>query len=390
MKKKFNINIFGSTGEIGSKSINIINRFYNPIKINLLVANKNYKKLIIQSKLVKPKYVCLLDHTKYDLIKKSLKKYKTKIIHPLELKEFLKKSSSDMTLLSISGYNALNYLLPIIKNTKLLGIVNKECIVSAGHLFKGLSKKFNTNIFPIDSEHYSLFNYFNTFKNNEYKEIKNIFLTASGGPFYNIKNKNFSVNRALKHPKWKMGYKNSIDSSTLANKCLEIIEAHYLFNIPYDKIKIAIHPQALVHSIIEFKNNTSIMNYFYHDMSIPISNFLTYGIKDNQFKVLNKKFNFKLNDKLFFDKPKALKYPILTTFYNLNKNSPINVIKFNCANEIAVELFFKKIINFKDINKFIDKSLSIDLHSKVNTIDSIIKYHNKYVKLLQSNFNMYK
>ena len=387
--KNYSLNIFGSTGEIGSKSINIINKYYNSIKINLLVANKNYKKLIHQTNLIKPKHICLLDNTKYEIMLRLVKSKKTKIIHPNDLIKFLNKNYSNITLLSISGYNALNYLLPIIKNTKILGIVNKECIVSAGHLLKSLSKKFNTDIFPIDSEHYSLFNYFNSTNNLNHSNIKSIFLTASGGPFYKKNNKNFSVLKALKHPKWKMGYKNSIDSSTLTNKCLEIIEAHYLFNIPYEKLKIIIHPEALVHSIIEFNNSTSIMNYFYHDMSIPISNFLKYAIKNKGQDIYKKKYNFKLKNRLDFDKPKISNYPILKTFYNLKKNNPINVIKFNCANEMAVELFIKKMINFRDINKFIDKSLSLDLHSKVNTINNIIKFHNEYAKLLQSNFYMY-
>ena len=390
MKKKI-INIFGSTGEIGSKSISILLKNFNFYKINLLVANKNYKKLIYQAKLLKPKYICLLDKSKNSLLKKSLKNIKVEIIEPDKLYNYIYKSSSDITLISISGYNALNYLLPIFKNTNLIGMVNKECIVSAGHLFNKLCKKYKTQIFPIDSEHFSLFQYINISKFKNIK-TKNIYLTASGGPFYKDKKNqisNKSVKEALNHPKWKMGYKNSIDSATLVNKCLEIIEAHYLFNLPFEKLKIVIHPEALIHSIIEYKNYTSIMNYFYHDMSIPLYNFFSYANKVYKYNLNNETFAFKMKETLNFDNPDDKKFPILKIFNKLDKSNPLEVIKFNCSNEFAVDLFVKKRIKFSEINKIIEKSLSIDLKSRFNTISSILDFQQKYLKKLQYKFKKY-
>ena len=195
-----NINIFGSTGNIGTKTLSIIKNNFPFIQVNLLLANKNYKKLLTQVKLFKPKYVCLNDNIKLPLLKKKLVNYRTKIILSCDINEYLYKSKTELTILSISGYNSLNYLEAILFNTNNLGLVSKECIVSAGHLLKKFSKKNSTKIFPLDSEHYSL-NYLFSNKNFQYN---NVYLTASGGPFltYNLKSlEKITFKQAIKHPK---------------------------------------------------------------------------------------------------------------------------------------------------------------------------------------------
>jgi 1-deoxy-D-xylulose 5-phosphate reductoisomerase len=233
------INIFGSTGIIGDKSLKLISKLFPKIQINLLVANNNYNKLIKQCNLYSPKYVCIKNSIYINKIKNNINN-KIKIIEYKNLNIFLKTKKSEITILSISGYQALDYFESILKNTKFLGLVNKETIVSIGHLFRNSNFKKNTIFFPLDSEHFSLFDFFSNNK-TDLNKVKKIYLTASGGPFlnYNIKQlRKVKFGQAIKHPKWKMGYKNSIDSATLANKCLELIEAHYLFNIPYKKTKI--------------------------------------------------------------------------------------------------------------------------------------------------------
>ena len=381
MKKKYNINIFGSTGNIGTKSLKILSKYFPLIEINLITANNNYKKLIKQCEVYKPKNVCIFDNSKIDLLKKNINSKLTKIIKYSEINDFLKLNQTNISILAISGYNALRYLPNILSNTEHLGVVNKECIVSGGHLFKKLNKK--NKIFPLDSEHYSIGNILN--KNNR-KNYKKIYLTASGGPFLNKNFKNPTFKQVINHPKWKMGYKNSIDSATMANKCLEIIEAHYLFNIPFEKLDIIIHPEALVHSIIEYKNYDSIMNFFYHDMFIPIYNFLTFSSSSNNFGNINNKFNFLNNFNLSFYKPNRKKYPVFDIFNNLDKTNPIELIKFNCANEFAVNLFIKKKINFNNIHKIITDSLSLDFVMNTNDVRSIIKFQNEYIKKLESKF----
>ena len=374
------INIFGSTGEIGSKSLSIIKKYFPSIKINLLSANKNYQKLITQSIIFQPKYVSINDKSKILFLKKKLNKYKIKILYSDELKDYLKKSKSDLSILAISGYNSINFLKEIFINTKHLGLVNKEAIVSAGHLFKKLININKVSIHPLDSEHYSIHNYFKkNYKNND-TLIKNIFLTASGGPFLKTNLKKFSkinFTEATKHPKWKMGFKNSIDSATLANKSLEIIEAHYLFNIEYNKLKVVIHPEALVHSIIEHHDLTSEFNYFFPDMFIPIFNFFNNFVKD-KVVVKNKFYDFNFNSTLNFQEVDFSRYPVYKIFTEINKSSHQEIIKFNIANELAVDKFKVGNIKFNEIHLFISKCLSFNFTHETNSINDVVNFHKNY------------
>ncbi len=375
-----NINIYGCTGQIGQKTLNIIKKYFPQLKINLLCANSNVSLLLKQIKIFKPNYIYLDNQN-------AAKKIKSKLPNQIELlsfndlKNYLKKSNSDYSILAVSGYKSLYYLEDIVNNTKNLGIVSKEAIVSAGHLFRK-KKYFNkTNIFPLDSEHFSLFENFKSI--NCFKNINKVIITASGGPFYkkNFKSlKNIKFQEAIKHPKWKMGYKNSIDSATLVNKCLEVIETHYLFNIPYNKIDVLIHPQALIHSIVQKDNFTISLNMFKNDMSIPIINFLS---KSNNFKKIN-------NNKLFssyvdfnFMEVNNNNFPIYKYFNNLDKTNPSNLIKFNVGNELAVNLFKNNIIKYTDIYKIIKKVGSLNLYSSLNNIKDVIKYHEQIEKKIK-------
>ena len=244
----------------------------------------------------------------------------------------------------------------------------------------------NGNIFPIDSEHFSVYEYFTNL--NSLKNFNNIILTASGGPFlykkYNTL-KNVTFSKATKHPKWKMGYKNSIDSATLVNKCLEIIEVHYLFNIPFDKIKIIIHPEALVHSIIEKNNYVTNLNLFKNDMNIPINNFL----RLSNMHTLNKLDELSLSNysQLKFNEVNYDIFPIYKYFNNMDLYDPSLLIRFNVGNEYAVNLFKKKLIKYKKILKIIKKVCSLDLKYRLNTIKDIIKYHEDLEKLIKIKFN---
>ncbi len=364
------INIFGSTGIIGSKALNIINSYFPEIKINLLCSNTNVKKLIRQVEIYSPKYVYLNDTTKINFLKKNISK-KIKVLNFEELKSYLISSKSVYTLLAISGYKSLNYLEYILINTQSLGLVSKEAIVSAGHLFKKFNKKFKNKIYPLDSEHFSIFENIN----NNKSILNKIILTASGGPFLGREYqslKNISFLDASKHPKWNMGYKNSIDSATLVNKCLELVEAHYLFDLSFEKLDIVIHPESQIHSIFEYNNYIYNMIAFQNDMLIPIYHFLNQKLKkslnENKFKIPN-------NSSFNFHRVKDQEFPIYKFFNNLDKSNPSNIIKFNVANEYAVNLFKNKYIKYTEIIKIIIKITSINMEYKLNNIKDIIKYH---------------
>ncbi len=375
-----NINIYGSTGIIGKKTLELIDSNFPNLKINLLCAKSNSKLLKKQIIKFKPKYAFLDEINKF--AKYNYKINKTKILNFEELLSYLKSSKSDFSILAISGYKSLYFLDSIIQNTNNLGIVSKEAIVSAGHIFKKKKYFIKTNIYPLDSEHFSLHEFFKKKEINN--SIKNIILTASGGPFYKkkfstLKNINFS--QAIKHPKWEMGYKNSIDSATLVNKCLELIEAHYLFDIPFEKLKILIHPEAIVHSIVEYDNFVTHFNLFKNDMKIPLLNFLNSSslksIKKNNVLFLKK------YETLDFQDVKNEIFPIYKFFLKIDKKRPENIIKFNIGNEFAVNLFKNKKINYTDIYKIIKKVTSLNLYSSVNTIKGIIKYHEEIENKLQ-------
>jgi len=371
------INIYGSTGTIGTKSLHLIKKYFPNIKINLLVANRNINLILMQIKIYKPKYVYLENEILSESLKKKLLNNKTILIKKNKLKNYLLNSNSNLSILAISGYNSLKYLEEIIENTDHLGLVSKEAIVSAGHLFKSLKIFSKTNLFPLDSEHFSLFNLFNN--NFAHNNIKKLYLTASGGPFLGRKFstlKNISFKEATNHPKWDMGYKNSIDSATLVNKCLEIIEAHYLFNIPYDNIDILVHPQSIVHSMILKNNFVYNMSLFKNDMSIPLINFLSISNKTKNYSsIFDKRLSYNFNEKFTFTKVKNNEFPIYKFFKSLNKENPINIIKFNIANEYAVNLYKNKKINYTDIYKIIKKIVSLNLYYSTKNIKDIIKYH---------------
>ena len=366
-----NINIYGSTGIIGSKTLKILNDYFPKIKINLLCADKNVNKLIKQINLYSPKFVYLNNKKKLSILKKNINST-TKILDYNELVYYLKETKSDLSLLAISGYKSLNYFEIILKNTHSLGLVSKETIVSAGHLFNKYNKSIKNKIFPLDSEHFSIFNYLN--KNN-IDDLAKLTLTASGGPFLGKKYSslsNISFKKASSHPNWKMGYKNSIDSATLSNKCLELVEAHYLFNLPFEKLNVIIHPQSKIHSIFEYKNYIYNMIAFYNDMTIPIYHFLN---QDQNSTLKYNKFSLVKNSEYKFMDVKFSEFPILKLFNEMDKYEPTNIIKFNVANEFAVNLFKNNIIKYTDIYKIVAKITSLNLNYKLKSIKDILEYH---------------
>jgi len=380
-----NINIFGSTGVIGSKSIDVIRNYFPQLKIDLLLASNNAKKLINQANKIKPNAICLKNTKKLDYYKSKINPI-IKIIDYENLSNYLRHNKTNASILSVSGNAALEYFEDICINTNQLGLVNKECIVSCGHLFKKLLKKHEVKIFPLDSEHFSIYNLLNQ-KNTSLKNFYKIFLTASGGPLLNYSKKqihNVNFKEVINHPKWKMGYKNSIDSSTLANKCLELIEAMYLFQISMKDLDIVIHPEALVHSIIEYNDSTSIFNYFYNDMTIPILNFLSH-ITNKKLTKINK-FKINKNFKLNFIEVDKNKFPIYNIFKDIEYKKPQQVIKFNAANQYAVELFQKNMIKYIQMPKIIEKSISYELNASINSIGSIIKYEKEFNKIIKRDY----
>ena len=374
MKKT--ISILGSTGSIGLSALKVVEVKRKLFNVNILLANKNLKLIIQQIKKYRPKYFVVGDYSVFLKINKKYKFKYCKILNKLDY-ECLKKKN-DITISAIPGIAGLKPTLEFIKISKKLLIANKESIVCGWDLIKKKAKKNRTKIIPIDSEHYSLYK---LLKKNNIKDIKKLYITASGGPFLNYKLnkfKNITPAQALNHPKWKMGKKISIDSATLMNKILEIIEAQRLFNIPKNKLDILIHPNSLVHAIAELKNG--LFEFIYHETSmiIPISNAIFDGnLTINDFYKKKNKID---ETNLIFKKVDKKRYPLIKLKNIINQNSSFPII-INASNELVVDEFLKGKIPFLAIPKIIMSVLkdrnfkknNILNHSKLNQIIRIDK-----------------
>ena len=376
MKKK--IVILGSTGSIGKSTLEVIKKDKKNFEVVLLTANNNYKKLVNQAKFFKAKNVLINNKKYYEKIKLLLKKEKTKVFYgsiPLEKIIFTK---IDYTMSSIVGLAGLQPTIDAIKISRCVAIANKETIICGWNVLSKYVKKFKTKIFPVDSEHFSIMELTKSFTD---KDIEEITITASGGPFLNTpikKLKNIKPHQAIKHPNWKMGKKISVDSANLMNKVFEVIEAFKLFNFDKKKYKIIIHPQSVVHSIIRFRNGLTKMILYKADMKIPISNIL-YN-KNNIYMYKKKDNKINLNN-IDFKKVDHKKFPsvnFIDKCLNLGQSTPIIV---NAANEVLVNLFLEEKVKFLDIvstiNKiFKDKEFNKYAKRKPNSVRDIIKIDN--------------
>ena len=373
MKKK--ICILGSTGSIGKSTLEIISKNRNDFDVILLSGNSNFRLLISQAKKFKPKYIYSSNFYLTKKIKYFCNKNKIIIINDLNL---LKQIKFDITIAAISGIAGLLPTLNIIKFSKKILIANKESIICGWKFINKELKKNNCSFVPIDSEHFSILN---LIENKSINSIKNIFLTASGGPFFgkNINLKKVTPLQAIKHPNWKMGKKISIDSATLMNKILEVIEASLIFNLPINKFKIIIHPESLVHAIVQFKSGLSSMLYYKNDMKIPITN----SLYKNFNNLPNKQdFDKKYFQKLSFYKPNFKKVPPLKILQSKEILNETGFTLINVVNEILVERFLKKKILFSDIVKellnilYSKTVLNYLKNKKINKIDDVFSVCN--------------
>ena len=359
MKKK--ICILGSTGSIGQATLEIISKNKNDFDVVLLSGNNNFKLLISQAKKFKPKYI----YSNNFYFKEKIKFFcENNKIHFIEDLFLLKKVKFDITIAAISGIAGLIPTINIIKFSKKILIANKESIVCGWKFILKELKKYHCHFTPIDSEHFSIFN---LIKNKDLDSIRYIYLTASGGPFFGKKinlNK-VTPNQAARHPNWKMGKKISIDSANLMNKVLEVIEASLIFNLPINKFKVIIHPQSLVHAIVEFKNGLSSMLYHYNDMKIPIAN----SLYNNFYNYQSIDQNFFFQKKLTFNDTNFKKNPSLKILKLKNILNENGFILINAINEILVKRFLENKITFTDI---VNKLLGI-LNS--NLVKNYLKNH---------------
>ncbi len=348
-----NVSILGSTGSIGLNSLLIFSKKKNLFSINILAADKNYKLICQQINKFKPNVFVVNDTKVFKKVEKKFRHKKVLILNNISDKKTDFKKS-DITVAAIPGIAGLKPTIEMIKKSRKILLANKESIVCGWNLIKKAALKNKTKIVPVDSEHFSIMK---LLEKDKLKEIRKIYLTASGGPFLNYKVsalKKVKPQEAIKHPKWKMGKKISIDSASLMNKMFELIEAQKLFSIPKNKLDVVIHPESLVHAIIELENG--LYKFIYHETSmiIPLANaifesklnikeflnFKSTSDKNNIYKSLNFK---KVNNKIF---------PIINLKNRINEHNSTPII-INAINEILVDQYLKQKLPFASFYKLI-------------------------------------
>jgi len=355
-----NIGILGSTGSIGKQSLDVIAKHQDKFNVKFLAANSAVDSLIEQCIKYKPEYVCIYDESKYTYLKKNCNIRNILTAHE-GLIELCEISNIDMILNAIVGYRGLEPTIKIIESGTDIALSNKESIVQAGHIVIELAKSNNVNIFPIDSEHSALWQ---CLSGERKSQIKKIILTASGGPFRTLATSEFdniTIEQALNHPNWSMGNKISIDSATMMNRGFEMIEAYWLFNVKPEQIQIVVHPQSIIHSMIEYIDGSIKAQLSTPNMRIPIQYAFSYP---DRYEL--PEFNFDITEfaNLEIHDVDMKKFSCIKLAYDAIKKGGSFPVVLNVANDLAVELFLNKKIKFNQIPEIIKDAM--DSHNKIN------------------------
>ncbi len=381
MKKK--ISIFGSTGSIGLNTLKIVSHLKNQFEVVFLTCNKNARLLIEQIKIFKPKAVCVVDKNAYEEVKNQINLSDVKVLFGREgLLELAKRNDVDIMLNALVGASGMEPTLCALESGVDVALANKESLVMAGDIITKAMQKTGASIFPVDSEHSAIWQ---IIKGEKIDDIQRIILTGSGGPFRtrSIETfKNITVEEALNHPNWDMGNKITIDSATMMNKGLEVIEAYWLFGLEPNNISIVIHPQSIIHSMIEMKDGSIKAQMGVPDMKIPIQYALTHP---EHVQASWERLDFFNCGDLTFEEPDLEKFPLIKVAYKALKLSGTASAALNLANDYSVYRFLNQEIEFNNISIINESALddhpwiqNPDLEDINNLNDWIKNYVNNY------------
>ena len=350
-----NISILGSTGSIGVNALNVIDNLNDKFNVKALSAYKNSNLLVKQTKKYNPEIIAIVDSSKVDYVKDSLKGSGVSVLHGREgLLELSSRSDVDIMFNSLVGSSGMQPTINAIRSSVDVALSNKESLVMAGDIINNEKNKSGAKIFPVDSEHSAIFQCLHGEPDNS---LKKIILTGSGGPFLERPLDSFDTitkEEALNHPKWNMGNKISIDSATMMNKGLEYVEALWLFGINTDQLDIVIHPQSIIHSFVQFIDDSYKAQLGVPDMKVPIQYALSYPERmHNNFGTLN----FSEINQFTFSIPDMNRYPCLQLAIDLVQEGGNSVPIMSIANDHVVELFLNDRISFIDIPKTIEKTV---------------------------------
>lgn len=366
MKKT--INILGVTGTIGQNTAELINENPDKYSVESVIAQKSADKLNELARSLKAKKAVIVDETKYSELKSLLSGSGVEAVSGNDAMLDAASQKVDLFISSAVGFCALEPTIAAIRAGSNIGLANKECLVCAGDLLMNEVKKSGVKLIPIDSEHNSIFQVFDF---NRPEEVEKITLTASGGPFRNFSAEQLASvtpQMAVKHPNWNMGAKISVDSATLMNKGLEVIEAYYLFPISKQQIDVLVHPQSIIHGLVSYKDGSQLAGLSFPDMKIPISLSLSYP---ERLKTNSKRIDLSEIGSLTFEKPDYNKFKCLDlarTALQLGAKAPIAL---NAANEIAVDSFLKDRISFVQIAYLVEMVLEKIISSGKNSVNSL-------------------
>ncbi|MDU2489287.1 MAG: 1-deoxy-D-xylulose-5-phosphate reductoisomerase [Clostridium celatum] len=385
-----NISILGATGSIGTQTLDVIRNSEGKINLIGITANSSVDKIKEIIGEFEPKYVAMMDENSSNIIEEFCNKEypNIQVFNGIDgLVKIATLEEIDTVVTSVVGMIGLRPTIAAIEAKKDIALANKETLVVAGELVMNKAKENNVKILPVDSEHSAIFQSLSGYKN---KDINKILLTASGGPFRGktIDDlKDVTVKEALKHPKWNMGQKISIDSATLMNKGLEVIEAHFLFDCDYDNIEVIVHPQSIIHSMVEYKDASVIAQLGSPDMRLPIQYALNYPEREG---MIAKPVNFYELGALTFEKPDLETFKCLRFAYEAGKIGGLAPTILNGANEEAVALLLKEKIKFLQIAEIIEECMCVFKENYYDelTLDNIIELDKKVREYIRTKWEL--
>ena len=347
-----NVVILGSTGSIGKNALNVIRNLRHKYKAVGLSANSSWELLAEQVNEFKPENVSLVDGQHIDKLKSKLTGNHVQVLNGDDsVRKMVSGENVDIVISAIVGAAGLPAALEVIKNGKTLALANKEALVMAGSLVMSMADEKGVKVLPVDSEHSAIFQALSAGRRSE---VKKVIITASGGPFYDHPEEKLSdvtVEEALNHPTWRMGRKITIDSATLMNKALEIIEAKWLFNLDTTQIEVIVHPGSIVHSLVVFCDGSVIAQMGMPDMKVPIQYALTYPDRENGD---TEPLDLAKLGSLVFKEPDMKKFPALRLGFEAAEKGGTMGATLNAANEVAVQAFLDEKIKFTDIVKTVE------------------------------------
>jgi len=365
-----NISILGSTGSIGVQTLDVVRKNPDCYNVKALSCNTSIDKVLEQINEFKPDHVAVWSEEAYKEIKRKLNQSEIQIHLGMEgLVTISTLSDVDVLVTSVVGNIGLKPTIEAIKCGKVIALANKETLVTSGQIIMPLLQKYGSKIIPVDSEHGAIFQ---CLQGNDYRSIKKIILTASGGPFRGLTSdvvKNKRAIDALKHPKWNMGRKISIDSATLMNKGLEVIEAKWLFGVEPDQIDVVVHPQSIIHSMVEYKDTSIMAQMGLPDMRLPIHYALNYPERI-EFDI--PEMSFSEITQLTFEKPDLNTFPCLSLAFDAIKEGGTMPCVLNAANEELVNLYLNDKIGFYDISREVESAMNSHKNILNPTLEDIM------------------